>query len=190
MLKFVYLAFSRPRVVYTFLCCGPVNWAFIAPLLPDRHLPWHHCHTCMFSHTLSFRRSLGVLTTCSVDPKLGITLLKWTFQVTLGSVEREGPATRMLQKWVICQASPTSAFTSPCQVNSSKRQPFFICTIACYFRTAWKSRLRLGGSVIGYMDAVLDRHVNAELHVFSSCTVPFLFLLLPSVPWIAGLESK
>ena len=38
-IKFVCLAFSRPSVAPTFLCCGPTNWASLPPLLPDRHLP-------------------------------------------------------------------------------------------------------------------------------------------------------
>ena len=37
--------------------------------------------------------------------------------MTLGSVEHEGPTTRMSQKRVTCQASPTSPFTSSCITN-------------------------------------------------------------------------
>ena len=37
--NFVCLAFSRPIVAPTFLCCGPAKWASLPPLLPDRHLP-------------------------------------------------------------------------------------------------------------------------------------------------------
>ena len=72
--KFVCLAFSRPSVAPTFLCCGPAKWASLPPLLPDRHLPLAPLpHLHVFFYILLIRRNLGVLTTWAVDPKLGIT---------------------------------------------------------------------------------------------------------------------
>ena len=67
----------------------------------------------MFFYTLLSRRNLGVLklTRSSALP------LRWTFHVTLGSVEHEGPATRKLQKEGICQAFTVAAFTSSSLTN-------------------------------------------------------------------------
>ena len=42
-IKFVCFAFSRLKVVSTFLVCGLANLASTAQLLPDRYLRWHHC---------------------------------------------------------------------------------------------------------------------------------------------------
>ena len=74
--KFVWPCFfHRPCVVATFLCCGPAKRASTAPAPSP--------HSLFFSHTLLFRRGLGVLTTWAVDPKFVITfkvdvLTRWS----------------------------------------------------------------------------------------------------------------
>ena len=68
--KFVCLAFSRLKVVSTFLCCGPVNWTFFAPLQPDRYLPWHHCHK-LYMFLVHVLEPLGSVEHESQQPESG-----------------------------------------------------------------------------------------------------------------------
>ena len=55
-------AFCRLRVVSSSLCCGLTNWGSTAPLLPDRHLFWHHCQSYLVYIFVLARCSSGELT--------------------------------------------------------------------------------------------------------------------------------
>ena len=56
------LAFFPPsRLLSTFLCVGPIHWASIAPLLPDRHLPCTIVSATWFAFFYSSVAAIGRL---------------------------------------------------------------------------------------------------------------------------------